>query len=143
LRIKFKPSDKSEEKDYMFVSDVFAVAKLPTQVKTSKFLGWTLIKLRNRFNYLVLIPDGDLFVLSWIDESKIVKVEDSSEPTEWLFLNKHIDQIPYYSKIKLINLKCYEWMIKNQGFFINIYDDNNSSRSLLYKDITGLLIKNH
>ena len=142
MKIKFSVTDNNKNNN-TYWSDVFAVAKLPTQVKTSKFLGWTSIKVRNRLNYLVLIPDGDLFVLSWIDESKIVKVEDASEPTDWLFFDKHVDQIPHYSKIKLKNLKCYEWMIKNQGFFINIYDDNSSSRSLLYKNIPGLLSKKY
>ena len=142
MKIKFSVTDNNINNN-TYLSDVFAVAELPTQIKTSKFLGWTLIKVRNRLNYLVLIPDGDLFVLSWIDESKIVKVEEGSEPTDWLFLVKHVDQIPYYSKIKLKNLKCYEWMIKNQGFFINIYDNNDSTRNLLYKNIPGLLSKKH
>lgn len=142
MKIKFSVTDNNKNNN-TYLSDVFAIAELPTQIKTSKFLGGTLIKVRNRLNYLVLIPDGDLFVLSWIDESKIVKVEEGSEPTDWLFINKYIDRIPYYSKIKLRNLKCYEWMIKNQGFFINIYDNNDSSRNLLYQNLPGILSKKH
>ncbi|MDY0276749.1 MAG: hypothetical protein RBQ97_01555 [Acholeplasma sp.] len=122
-----------------YSSEVFAIADFPTTYKTLKMLGWTILKKRNLTNYLVLIPDGDLFLLTWIDKIKIVFVDESSEPIEWLFLKKHIDQIPYYSKFKLNNLKCYEWMITTQGFFINIYDNNDSSRNLLYQNLPGIL----
>ena len=90
---------------------------------------------------MVLIPDRDLFQLTWINQSKIISIDESSQPIEWLFLKKHLDQIPYYSKLKLNNLKCYEWMISNQGFFINIYDNNDSSRNLLYQNLPGILSK--
>lgn len=140
MRVRFSTSI-TEINTITSSSEVFAIADFPTTYKTLRILGWTISKKINLTNYLVLIPDGDLFQLTWIDQSKIIAIDESSEPIEWLFLKKHMDQIPYYSKLKLNNLKCYEWMITNQGFFINIYDNNDYSRNLLYQNLPGILSK--
>lgn len=141
MKITFKMMHDNEDKTTIYSSEVFAIADFPSRYKSISILGWTFSKRRYLSNYLVLIPNKDLFLLTWIDQSKIISIDESSQPIEWLFLKKHMDQIPYYSKLKLNNLKCYEWMISNKGFFINIYDNNDSSRNLLYQNLPGILTK--
>jgi hypothetical protein len=131
---------KLQNLEAIFESMVFAVfhRKNPNLIKRLFSRSESLIMY-----YMVLVPNGSLFEADFVEEKQIQRIIDENEPQEWSLINKHKSFVKYsgvtHLSMTMYDLSCYSWMLDEKSFFVDVYENNDKVRGLLYKHLPDLI----
>lgn len=89
--------------------------------------------IKKKTQYLILL---DNILLTWCPKSKAIKItSDGNE--NWVFIPKFVrDYKKQWMSVVFKNLYCPKWMIDEEDFFYDIFENNEEAVWLLKQKIT-------